>query len=250
MFEGHAVCTGGPCRRQGKAISRKIKSRAEQSDTAFTACLRVLLYNILTCYMLVHNASRTCGDIEGRCQILPRRRRGGRRKPRFAGSSRRPSALIHNFCIPSRAAFGVASRDPVPVADRSRRERAAVGVVVDEDRRPVACLQRVSRVDSSPHREDALGEQVRLGAIYRPRDTQADSQTATNVSSLKVWSSVEFGFEEGTPRTGCRWQRSHGQASARRARAAMAWEPAPAYVSRFEPGKRAEARSNAEQEEP
>ena len=131
MFEGHAVCTGGPCRRQGKAISRKIKSRAEQSDTAFTACLRVLLYNILTCYMLVHNASRTCGDIEGQCQILPRRRRGGRRKPRFAGSSRRPSALIHNFCIPSRAAFGVASRDPVPVADRSRDARAAGLMVTD-----------------------------------------------------------------------------------------------------------------------
>ena len=106
--------------------------RAEQSDTVFTVCLRVLLYNILTCYMLVHNASRTCGDIEGRCQTLPRRRWSGRRKPRFAGSSQRPSALIHNFCIPSRAAFGMASRDPVPVADRSRRERVDGLIGTDE----------------------------------------------------------------------------------------------------------------------
>ena len=100
------MCTGGPCRRQGRAISRKIKSRAEQSDTVFTACLRVLLYNILTCYMLVHNASRTCGDIEGRCQTLPRRRWSGRRKPRFAGSSRRPSALIHNLVFPHARRLG------------------------------------------------------------------------------------------------------------------------------------------------
>lgn len=41
-------------------------SRAEPHSFYKLVCV-CLLYNILTCYMLVHNASRTCGDVEGRC---------------------------------------------------------------------------------------------------------------------------------------------------------------------------------------
>ena len=200
------MCTGGPCRRQGRAISRKIKSRAEQSDTAFTACLRVLLYNILTCYMLVHNASRTCGDIEGRCQTLPRRRWSGRRKPRFAGSSQRPSALIHNFCIPSRAAFGVASRDPVPVADlfppRARRRvnrngrafrlrpltrrRARFGVespVLWASRRPPSRYGRLCITGRRTKRRSSMATTTREGGrVRKSRVERVGSRTCRPVA--------------------------------------------------------------------
>ena len=55
---------------------------------------------------------------------------GENRGSRVRVSARQLSYTI--FCIPSRAAFGVASRDPVPVADRSRRERVDGLIGTDE----------------------------------------------------------------------------------------------------------------------